>query len=79
MAVNVSQCRSLELDILNNAINEIENFVLARPDNSAVDLTVMLDITEVQVLSGEVASLTDNTLFVNDLNTTNQIISSLNM
>ena len=78
MAVNVSQCRSLELDILNNAINEIENFVLARPDNSTVDLTVMLDVTEVQALSGEVASLTDNTLFVNDLNTTNQIISSLN-
>ena len=79
MAVNVSQCRSLELDILNNAINEIENFVLARPDSSTVDLTVMLDVTEVQALSGEVASLTDNTLFINDLNTTNQIISSLNM
>ena len=81
MAINVSQCRNIELDILRDIINEIEEAVQTRPANDTIDLTVMLDVTEVQELSGELASLTDTTqtsLFVNDLNTTNEIISSLN-
>ena len=81
MAINVSQCRNIELDILRDIINEIEEAVQTRPANDTIDLTVMLDVTEVQELSGELASLTDTTqtsLFVNDLNTTNEIISLLN-
>jgi len=81
VAINVSQCQNIELDILRDIINEIEDSVQAGPVNTSIDLTMMLDATEVRALSGELASLTDTTqtsLFVNDLNITNEIISSLN-
>ena len=79
LAVNVSHCRNIELDILRDIISEIEDVVKTKPVNDSVDLTTMLDVTVVQVLSGELASLTDSTqtsLFVNDLNTANEIINS---
>ena len=81
LAINVSQCRNIELDILRDIIDEIEDVIQTKPVNDSVDLTMMLDVNEIQVLSGELASLTDSTqtsLFVNDLNTTNEIIGSLN-
>ena len=79
MAVNVSHCRNIEIDILRDIMSQIEDVVQTKPVNDSVDLTMMLDVTEVQVLSGELAFLTDSTktsLFVNDLNTANEIINS---
>ena len=82
MVVNVTQCQNIELDILRDVISELEDIVQTRPANNTIDLTVMLDVTEVQALSGELASHTDTTqtfLFVSDLETINDIISSINM
>ena len=79
-AIDVSQCHTVELTLLDNRINELETILNDNMDNGTRNLTVMFDIMEVQVVSEELVILTDTSqgpILPNDLNTTNDILNVL--
>ena len=80
VAINVSQCHTVELTLLDNRANELQEILNANINNGTRNLTVMFDITEVQVVGEELTILTDTSLgpiLPNDLNTTNDILDAL--
>ena len=80
VAINVSQCHTVEYTLLDNRVNELQEILDANMDNGTRNLTVMFDIMEVQVVSEELTMLTDvsqGPILPNDLNTTNDILGTL--
>jgi len=80
ITINVSQCHTVELVLLDDRVNELQSILNANTDNGTRNLTVMFDIMEVQVVSEELTMLTDTSLgpiLPNDLNTTNDILDTL--
>ena len=80
VAINVSQCHTVELTLLDYRVNELQEILDANMDNGTRNLTVMFDIMEVQAVSEELAMLTDVSLgpiLPNDLNTTNDILDMI--
>lgn len=80
VAINVSECHTVEFVLLDDRVNELQGILNANVDNSTRNLTVMFDITEVQVVSQELTMLTNASigpLLPNDLNTTNDILDVL--
>ena len=80
VAIDVSQCHTVELTLLDNRVNELQGILNANTDNGTRNLTVMFDIMEVQIVSEELTVLTDTSLgpiLPNDLNTTNDILDTL--
>ena len=77
--INVTQCQSIELMALNDVLNENLDILNDNTNNSTRDLTIMFDITEVELISRDVNSLTDVSTGIvpNDINETNSIVSSL--
>ncbi|XP_065895642.1 uncharacterized protein [Dysidea avara] len=73
--INVTQCNTVELLLLNDRANELED--LLRNSNNIVDPSVL---SEVQAISEELAILTDTPdrpLVPNDLNTSNSVLNTL--
>ena len=80
VAIDVSQCHTVELTLLDNRVNELQSILVANTDNGTRNLTIMFDIIEVQIASEELTVLTDTSLgpiLPNDLNTTNDILDTL--
>ena len=80
VAIDVSQCHTVELTLLDNRVNELQTILDANMGNGTRNLTVMFDIVEVQIASEELVMLTDTSLgpvLPNDLNTTNDILDAL--
>ena len=80
VAIDVSQCHTVELALLDNRVNELQSILNANTGNGTRNLTVMFDIVEVQIASEELTMLTDTSLgpiLPNDLNTTNDILNTL--
>ena len=80
VAINVSQCHTVEYTLLDDRVNELQEILDANMDNGTRNLTVMFDIMEVQVVSEELTMLTDvsqGPILPNDLNTTNDILETL--
>ena len=80
VVIDVSQCHTVELTLLDNRINELETILNDNTDNGTRNLTVMFDIMEVQIVSEELVILTDTSqgpILPNDLNTTNDILDVL--
>ena len=77
--INVTQCQSIELMALNDVLNDNLDILNDNTNNSTRDLTIMFDITEVELISRDVNSLTDVSTGIvpNDINETNSIVSSL--
>ena len=66
--------------MLNDHADELRSILNDNTNNSYRDLTTIFDITEVQVVSNELAMLTNTTedpILPNDLNTTNNIVNTL--
>ena len=66
--------------MLNGHADELRSILNDNTNNSSRDLTTIFDITEVQVVSNELAMLTNTTedpILPNDLNTTNNIVNTL--
>ena len=66
--------------MLNDHADELRSILNDNTNNSSRDLTTIFDITEVQVVSNELAMLTNTTedpILPNDLNTTNNIVNIL--
>ena len=80
MTINVSQCHTVEILMLSDRANELQSILSDNTNNGTRDLTTTFDIMEVQVVSDELAMLTNNTgsaLLPNDLDTTNNIVNTL--
>ena len=77
--INVTQCRSIELMALNDILNENLDILINNTNNNTRDLTIMFNITEVELISRDVADLTDmpTAIVPNDINETNNIVSLL--
>lgn len=77
--INVTQCQSIELMALNDVLNDNLDILNDNTDNSTRDLTIIFDITEVELISRDVNDLTDVSTGIvpNDINETNSIVSSL--
>ena len=80
MTINVSQCHTVEIVMLNDRANELRSTLDSNMNSISRDLTILFDITEVQVVSDELAMITNATegpIIPNDLNTTNNIVNTL--
>ena len=77
--INVTHCQSIELMALNDVLNENLDTLNSNTNNNTRDLTIVFDITEVELVSRDVADLTDvsTAIVPNDINETNNIVSSL--
>lgn len=64
---------------LNDVLNENLNTLNSNTNNNTRDLTIVFDITEVELVSRDVADLTDvsTAIVPNDINETNNIVNSL--
>ena len=74
--INLTQCHSIELMELNDLLNHNLNILINNTNNDTIILTLLFNIMEV---SGNVSNLTNmsTALVPNDINTTNNIASSL--
>ena len=73
--IDVTQCRTVELIILSNQVNNLEDII--RVNNNTVNSDVLSDA---QDIGEELAVLTDTPdrpLLPNDLNTSNSILNGL--
>ena len=79
IVINITQCQSIELIMLNNILNEHQEILDSNTNNNTRDLTVLFDVTEVKSVSKEVNDLTNisNGIVPNDIVTTNNIVNSL--
>lgn len=76
-AVNVSQCYTIELISLNDRMNELQEILNTNMNNYTIDLS---DIMEMQAMSDELVMTTDTSprpILPSDLNTTNNIFSTI--
>ena len=79
MTIDVSQCHTTEFVNINNRANELQDILNNNTNNSTRDFTALFNVVEVQAVSVELAMLTktENTIFPNDLSTTNSIVEIL--
>ena len=80
MTINVSQCHTVEIVKLSDRVSELNDILSSNTNDSSRDLTIIFDITEVQIISDELAMLTNETekpILPNDLDTTNNIVNTL--
>ena len=77
--INVTQCQSIELTILNNILFENQNILNNNTNNNTRDATVVFDITEIEAVSRDASDITNVSTGIvpNDISTTNNIINSL--
>ena len=77
--INVTQCHSIELMVLNNILNENQDILNSNINNETRDITVLFDIREVEAVSVDVSNLTNVSIAIvpNDINTANNIVGSL--
>ena len=77
--IDVTQCQSIELMALNYVLNDNLDILNDNTNNSTRDLTIMFDITEVELISRDVTDVTNvsTAIVPNDINATNDIVSSL--
>jgi len=79
IVINITQCQSIELTVLNSIINENQDVLNNNTNNNTRDLTILFDITEVEAVSVDVSDLTNVSTGIvpNDIVITNDIVSSL--
>ena len=77
--INVTQCQSIELMALNDVLNENLDILINNTNNNTRDMSIVFDITEVELVSRDVADLTNVSTGIvpNDINETNNIVSLL--
>ena len=77
--INVTQCQSIELMVLNNILGESQDILNSNINNDTRDLTILFDIREVEAVSVDVSDLTNvsTAIVPNDINTTNNIVDTL--
>lgn len=80
VAIDVSQCQTVELTLLDNRAQQLQEILNANTANDTRDLTVMFDIAEVQAVSEELTMLTDTSqgpILPMDVSTANDILTTL--
>jgi len=80
MAVDVSKCQTVEIVKLSDRVSELNDILSSNTNDGSRDLTIIFDITEVQIVSDELVKLTNETekpILPNDLTTTNNIVNTL--
>jgi len=79
--IDTSNCRNVELVILNERAGQLQDILRNTTNSDTMDLTVTFDIAEVQEVSEELTALTNTSserqLVPNDINTTNEALSTL--
>ena len=66
--------------MLSDRAKELSNVLNSNTNTGSRDLTTLFDITEVQVVSDELAVITNRTdtpILPNDINTTNNVVTTL--
>ena len=78
--IDTRNCRNVELIVLNDRAVQLADTLRDITGTDTMDLTVYFDIDEVQEVSGELTVLTntsETSLVPNDINTTNNVLSTL--
>lgn len=80
MAIDVTQCQTVEFMLLDDRVQQLEDTLNANTDNGTRNLTVMFDVMEVQFVSEELSVITAASvgpILPNDLSTTNDILNTM--